>query len=125
MISVFLIGFLPVKDTDFGWHYRCGNQFITTGKLCLTNEFSYFLPNYQAYYPGHLYDILIAFIFDHWGFLGMSFVGSIIFSLTALVFLKLINNVRLSLIAYFISFVLSYPTLSLGLRPQIITYLFF
>ena len=55
----------------------------------------------------------------------MSFVGSIIFSLTALVFLKLINNVRLSLIAYFISFVLSYPTLSLGLRPQIITYLFF
>ena len=123
-ILVFLTGFFPVKDTDFGWHYRCGKEFLTTGSLCMKNNFSYFLPNYQAYYSGHLYDIIISFIYDHWGFLGISFVGSIVFTLAALVFIKLINNIKLSSVTYFISFALSYSILKLGFRPQIITYLF-
>jgi len=125
LILVFSTGFLPVKDTDFGWHYKCGKEFLTTGSLCIKNNFSYFLPNYQAYYTGHLYDIIISFIYDHWGFLGISFTGSIIFTLAALVFIKLFNKIKLGLMAYFVSFVLSSTTLSLGFRPQIITYLFF
>ncbi len=124
LISVFFINFLPVRDSDFGWHYRCGKEFLTSGSLCIKNNFSYFLPNYQAYYTGHLYDIIIAFIYDHWGFLGISFVGSIVFTLAALIFIKLINNIKLGFVTYFISFVLSYSILSLGFRPQIITYLF-
>lgn len=123
-ISIFLLSFFPVKDTDFGWHYRCGKEFLTSGLLCIKNNFSYFLPSYQAYYTGHLYDIIIAFIYDHWDFLGISFVGSIIFTLTALVFVKLINNIKLGFVTYFISFALSYSILRLGFRPQIITYLF-
>ena len=125
LILVFSAGFLPVKDTDFGWHYKCGKEFLTSGSLCIKNNFSYFLPNYQAYYTGHLYDIIISFIYDHWGFLGISFTGSIIFTLAALVFIKLFNKIKLGLMAYFVSFVLSSTTLSLGFRPQIITYLFF
>ncbi|KKP36593.1 MAG: putative membrane protein [Candidatus Roizmanbacteria bacterium GW2011_GWA2_32_13] len=124
LISVLFISFLPVKDTDFGWHYRCGKEFLTAGVLCIKNNFSYFLPSYQSYYTGHLYDTILAFIYDHWGFLGISFVGSIIFTLTALVFIKLINSIKLSFVTYFISFILSYSILSLGFRPQIITYLF-
>ena len=123
-VSVFFLGFFPVKDTDFGWHYRCGKEFLTAGVLCIKNNFSYFLPNYHFYYTGHLYDIILAFIYDHWGFLGISLVGSIIFTLTALVFVKLIKNIKLGFVTYFISFILSYSVLSLGFRPQIITYLF-
>ncbi len=123
-VSVFFLGFFPVKDTDFGWHYQCGKEFLTSGSLCIKNNFSYFLPNYQAYYTGHLYDITISFIYDNWGFLGISFVGSILFALIALVFIKLINNIKLGFVTYFISFTLSYSILSLGFRPQIITYLF-
>lgn len=125
LVSAFLIGFLPVKDTDFGWHYRCGNQFITTGKLCLTNEFSYFLPNYKAYYSGHLYDIALALIYNHGGFLAISIVGSIIFLLSALIFFSLINSEAwISISAFFIIIFLSQPIFNLGLRPQIISYLF-
>ena len=124
-VLIFLISFFPVKDTDFGWHYRCGKEFFTTGSLCIKNNFSYFLPDYQSYYTGHLYDIIISFIYDHWGFLGISFAGSIVFTLAALVFIKLINNIKLGFIIYFISFALSYSIFGLGFRPQIISYLFF
>jgi len=123
-VSVFLFGFFPVKDTDFGWHYRCGKEFLTSGSLCIKNNFSYFLPGYQAYYTGHLYDIIISFVYDHWGFLGISFVGSIVFTLAALVFIKLINNIKLGFVTYFIFFALSYSIFGLGFRPQIISYLF-
>lgn len=123
-VSVFLLGFFPVKDTDFGWHYRCGKEFLTSGSLCIKNNFSYFLPGYQAYYTGHLYDITVSFVYDHWGFLGISFVGSIVFALAALIFIKLINNIKLGFVTYFIFFALSYSIFGLGFRPQIITYLF-
>ena len=123
-VSVFLLSFFPVKDTDFGWHYRCGKEFLTSGSLCIKNNFSYFLPNYQTYYPGHLYDIIISFVYDHWGFLGISFIGSIIFTLAALVFIKIMSNKEIGFITYFISFTLSYSIFNLGFRPQIITYLF-
>ena len=113
LILVFSTGFLPVKDTDFGWHYKCGKEFLTAGVLCIKNNFSYFLPSYQSYYTGHLYDIIISFVYDHWGFLGISFVGSIIFTLTALVFIKLINSIKLSFVTYFISFILFILSLSL------------
>src|SRR3989338_5288966 len=86
--------------------------------------FIYFLPNYQSYYTGHLYDIIISFIYAHWGFLGISLVGSIIFTLAALIFIELINKKELGFIAYFIFFTLSYYIFGLGFRPQIITYLF-
>jgi len=123
-ISIFLLSFFPVKDTDFGWHYRCGKEFLTSGSLCIKNNFSYFLPSYQTYYTGHLYDITISFVYDHWGFLGISFVGSIVFTLAALIFIKLINNIKLGFVTYFIFFALSYSIFGLGFRPQIITYLF-
>lgn len=126
LLSVFVLGFLPVKDTDFGWHYRCGNQFLTTGKLCLTNEFSYFLPNYKAYYTGHLYDIILAFVYNHGGFLAVSILGALLFLLSAFVFLYLIRaDLIVKIVAFFSVFFLSYSIFDLGLRPQIISYLFF
>lgn len=126
LLTVLCLGFLPVKDTDFGWHYRCGNQFLETGNLCLSNTFSYFLPNYKAYYSGHLYDIALALVYNHGGFLLVSIIGAVIFSLSALVFFLLIRSESwISISAFFIVFFLSYPIFNLGLRPQIVSYLFF
>ena len=126
LLTVFVFGFLPVKDTDFGWHYRYGNQFLTTGKLCLTNEFSYFLPNYKAYYSGHLYDIFLAVVYNNGGFTAVSFFGAFIFLSAAFVFIKLIRTDELlKTSTYLIVFLLSYPTFSIGLRPQVISYFFF
>jgi len=34
-ILVFLLFFLPHADPDFGWHYRCGYEFIHMQKPCV------------------------------------------------------------------------------------------
>lgn len=125
LLLIIVLGFLPVKDPDFGWHYRCGNQFLTTGKLCLTNEFSYFLSNYQSYYPGHLYDIILAFVYNHGGLFSVSLFGSIIFCLSALCFFQVSKNKSISTIVFLIVWLFSIPVFNLGLRPQIITYFLF
>lgn len=126
LISVFFLSFLPVKDTDFGWHYRCGHQFLTTGKLCLKNDFSYFLPHYQAYNPSFLYDIALAFVYNHLGFLGVSFLGAIIFTTAAFFIFQLLPGpFWLKMAAFYLIFWLSSSIFGLGLRSQIVSFLFF
>ncbi len=114
LLSVFLINFLPVKDTDFGWHYRCGKE------NCTQNHFSYFLPNYQAANPSFLYDKALAFTYDHFGFIGVSFTGAAIMTAAALIFSQMANFLLFYPVLFF-----SWSILNLGLRSQILTYLFF
>ncbi len=126
LASVFVYSFLPVKDTDFGWHYRCGNEFLTHGSLCIKNTFSYYLPNYVSNNPSFIYDIVLAFVFNHFGFSGVSFLGSIITTIIAFVFLKLTKgNLILKIIAFYCIFILSDLVFNLGLRSQTLTFLFF
>lgn len=126
LTSVFILSFLPVKDTDFGWHYRCGNQFLTSGKPCLSNQFSYLLPNYQAYNPSFLYDISLAFVYNRFGFLGVSLLGAAVLTLSALFLIKVFNGpLSARFIAVYLSFWLSYSVFNLGLRSQMVSFLFF
>jgi len=126
LFLVFIIGFLPVRDPDFGWHYRCGEQFLTTGQLCLSNNFSYFLPDYKSFYTGHLYDILLALAYNQGGFQLISIIAAAILALSAYLFLKLVNeNNIIGIFGFFITFFLSNNVFYLGLRPQILSYLLF
>lgn len=125
IVIIFFFTFLSVKDTDFGWHYRCGQNLIS-GKPCLSNNFSYFLPLYQAYYSSFIYDGLLALVYNRFGFLGVGFLGSVILTAGFVLFLRLLP------IPFFfkiISFVLVYgfslSTLALGLRSQTLSYVFF
>ena len=66
-LTIFFASFIPVKDTDFGWHYRCGVELLQ-GNPCTTNTFSYYLTNYQAYYQSSIFDAMTAFTYDEVGF---------------------------------------------------------
>lgn len=127
LLSVFLISFLPTKDPDFGWHYRCGAE-VLKGNLsvCTNNNFSYFLPDYRSFYPGTLYDTTLAFVYNNFGFIGVSLLGSAVITITAFFF---VSFSKAPLWANFISFYLYYflsrLTLGIGLRPQIISLMFF
>jgi len=124
-VLLLLVFFLPVKDTDFGWHYRCGEEFITQGKLCLQNEYAYFLPNYKWANPNFIYDISLAKVFDHFGFVGVSILGSVIFALIFLLFFSILGGpYLLRVIAISLVSVLSFSVLSLGYRSQILGLLF-
>ncbi len=124
-LSVFFFSFLPTKDTDFGWHYRCGKEFFKNPKICIDNNFSYYLSDYKSANPHFVYDLILSFIFDHFGFNGLSFFYSIIISLCAFIFTKIIQPWWFSILAFNFTFFLSYNVLGLGLRSQIFSYLFF
>ena len=125
-LTVFLLNFLPVKDTDFGWHYRCGEKFLTSGKLCLTNNFSYFLPNYRVANPSFIYDIGLAWIFDHFGFPGVSFAGAAVSTVIAwLLFCIFAAETWLAILATILVFLFSGTVFNLGLRSQLLTIYFF
>lgn len=126
ILSVVIFGFQAVKDTDFGWHYRCGEQIIKEGRLCLINEFSYFPPNYKAANPSFLYDALLAVTYDVSGFAGVAFLGALVTALTAFIILKILKGpLPLKILAITLILAFSGPTLTLGLRSQSVTFLFF
>ena len=79
LLSVFLFNFSPVKDADFGWHYRCGQEALAKGQWCTQNRFSYYLPDYQAYYPSFLYDLSLATVYNRFGFVGVSALSGAVF----------------------------------------------
>lgn len=124
-LSVFLISFLPVKDTDFGWHYRCGKDFVQKRSFCVDNQFSYFLTDYKFYYSSFLYDVSLAFIYDRFGFIGISLLGAITMTISALVFYLILGApLWFTATAFYILINLSGPVFALGLRSQIPTFLF-
>lgn len=124
-ILLLLAFFLPVKDTDFGWHYRCGEEFITQGKLCLQNEYAYFLPNYKWANPNFVYDISLALVYDHFGFVGVSILGSIVLTVIFLLFFSILKGPHLfRIIAISLVSVLSLNVLTLGYRSQTLGLLF-
>jgi len=120
--SIFFANFIPIKDPDFGWHYRCGSELLQ-GNPCISNTFSYYLTHYQWYNPSFLFDAITAITYNSIGFNGLSILYALI--MTAVFYLiysmsgkKLMSSfVGFSLILY-----LSSGTLGIGWRSQIITY---
>jgi len=128
LIVIFIVGFLPIKDTDFGWHYRCGKQIITGNKPCLDNTFSYYLSSYKAYYSSFFSDLSIATIYDFGGkFVGLSLFGSLLFVISALFFIFTFPQISIfiSTFAFGLIFWLSSGILNLGIRSQNFTFTFF
>jgi len=128
LLFIFILGFSPVKDTDFGWHYRCGKQIISGNTPCLKNTFSYYLSNYQAYYSSFLSDLSITSIYDYGGkFIGLSIFGSVLFVISAIFFIFTFPQISIfiSTFAFTLIFWLSSGVLDLGIRAQNFTFTFF
>ena len=125
--SIFLLTYLPVIDTDFGWHYQCGKEMFTLGKLCTKNTFTYYLSDYQWANSNFLYDLLTFGIFDQTGFLGIAVLGSLVFVLIALMLWFLFKGSTLvKMIFIYLLFLLpSWSIISLGFRSQIASLLFY
>src|SRR3989338_952233 len=87
ILTIFVIFFIPQSDVDFGWHYKCG-QLLFAGNPCVNNTFTYYLANYKWAYPSFLFDGLLYLTYNLAGFVGTSFVYSLVMSVFAFVFYK-------------------------------------
>lgn len=125
-LYVTFLGFLPVKDTDFGWHYRCGNELLRQGKLCLENTFSYFLPNYKWGYSSVLYDVGTALTHTFFGFNGLTVLNALLWVAIAYLFVRLLHqNILVASPLVTGLFFLSWDVFHIGFRPQIISVVLF
>lgn len=123
-LSALIFGFQATKDTDFGWHYRCGKELLA-GHPCLDNHYSYFLPDYKTYYPSFVYDAALAVSYDRFGLTGLSLLNSLVLLFCIILLYKLIKGslwlkIALPLLVLFTPG----PSITLGLRPQVLTLLF-
>lgn len=122
-VSLFLNLMTPLRDTDFGWHYRCGLEFLNFGQFCWQNKFAYFLPDYRWGYSSLISDLLSAFIYNSTGFVGFPlFQGLLLLASALLVYFSFRKQpaVYLAIVLVFIG---SWNILGLGYRPQIWSFL--
>lgn len=126
LFILFFLFFIPTRDTDFGWHYRCGEMIIKEAKTCRENTFTYLLPGYNWYSPAHGYQILVYFIYRLSGFFGMSIFYAATAALVFTAFLKSLKGWFFPWLVLFLFLTwFSWGVLGLGFRSQIISvYLF-
>ena len=126
LVLLFSLFFIPMRDSDFGWHYRCGEQFVKQGKLCSVNDFTALLPGYRWTSPSHLYQILLYFSYHFFGFPGVSFAYGLLSALVFWFFLKCLNGPsNLKLITFLLLIWFSWSGFNLGFRSQIVSAYFF
>jgi len=123
-LMVFFI--LPAIDTDMGWHLRYGEHIVQKHSIIRQNITGFFMPEFNWIHAYSLYQLIVYLLFSNLGFWAITIAGSLI--ITAC-FLPLIfsQKVRLNLIVLSLPFLIfiSQPVVGLGLRSQIISWLFF
>lgn len=125
-LIIFFLFLIPVKDTDFGWHLKCGEQIINTGTLCRVNHFTILLDGYIWNFPSHLYQVLVYFLYSDLGFLGLTLFYGLSAALVFGLYLKIIDGewwFKLILLVSGAAF--SWTVFGLGFRSQILSLYFF
>lgn len=119
LIGWYGLNLFSVIDTDFGWHYRCGQDFLTTGEWCQINRYSYLLPNYYWGYSTLIYDVLLVILYDHFGFFGVMHLGAVIMTGLGLIWYWRYGSGILNTVWIFLAGAIG--LLSLGFRAQGLT----
>lgn len=126
-ILIFVFSFLIFTkfniDPDLGWHLAIGGHFLETGKIILGDEFSWTMPGYVWGNSYFLYQLLVAYIFGHFGHLA---AGAFFGTLATLAVSALIYGKKLDLWR-FLAVILgaSVGSASLGIRPHTVSFLMF
>lgn len=87
-IVVFTFSLNNSSDSDLGWHLKYGEYFFRYGKILRENIFSTKMPNFEWINSSWATDLLTYFIFNRFGFLGLSVLGALIITLTFYFFAK-------------------------------------
>ena len=124
-LTLFFIFLVPVRDTDFGWHLRCGQELATLGKLCSANHYTSLLSGFKWNSPSQGYDLLLYVLFRNGGFFGVTIFYALSAALAFTFFAKslkgdLLINALLTLVGLWFS----WSILDIGFRSQVISIYF-
>ena len=125
-LLLFFFGFLIFTrfqiDPDFGWHLAIGEKFLRDGQIVTVDEYSWTMPGYLWGNSYFLYQVLVAYLFAHFGF----FLTAIFFGFLAALGIVLCVYKNLNLVTIFFVAVGSVVAIAtLGIRPHTISLLMF
>ncbi len=124
-ITIFITYLLPAQGADLGWHIRFGQHFLDHGQPLLKNTLTVLLHNQPWPNSYTLYQPLIAFLYRHLGFWGLSIINSLFITSSFFVIWLLFDKdtTKTTFIAL-ITTVGGWFTFRYGLRGQITALLF-
>ncbi|MBI2022745.1 hypothetical protein HYS97_02770, partial [Candidatus Daviesbacteria bacterium] len=85
-ILVFIAAIYQPNDLDLGWHLKYGEYFFQHGTILKDNIFSTDMTDYKWPNTDWATDLITYAIFSKFGFLGLSFTGALVITLTFLFF---------------------------------------
>src|SRR3972149_6435642 len=123
---IFIFSFLILTqfkfDPDLGWHLATGFHFLETGEIVQKDIFTWTLPGYEWGNRYFVYQILVAFLLSHLGYVITTMIFGILGSLAVLLLIpKKLDFPKL--VAVFLG--IGVAVTNLGLRPHMISFLMF
>lgn len=90
-LAVFIFSINLPTDPDLGWHLKYGEYFFKTGTILRDNIFSTMMSDYRWVNHSWLSDVLIYFVYNSSGFIGISLLGASLVTFTFFVLSRAFN----------------------------------
>jgi hypothetical protein len=124
-IFVYISSLYQPKDPDLGWHLRYGEYFFQHHQILRNNIFSTMMPNYHWANGSWGTDLITNFLYNHWGFFGLTLASALIVTLTFFFFSKAAKLTFFEQALSFPIFIyLQIPINNLSFRSQQFSFLF-
>lgn len=125
ILAVFLLFFLPLGDTDFGWHWRYGQYIWQNHRVLKTNLWTVLDHNYYWPQSFHGFQLLTFVIFNLFGRLGLGVASGLLFAgMFWLVYLLTGKKTYTAWLAWCWLVLGSWAVFWLGWRAQLFSILF-
>ena len=125
-LLIFLLSLLVLTrfyiDADLGWHIAIGRAFLEGRGVIRSDQFSWTMAGHFWGNSYFLYQIVVAWLFSHAGYLATVFL----FGFAASVSVILLLPKKLNMWSFFIVLVgVAMASTGLGIRPHVFDFLFF
>lgn len=125
-LIIFLFNFQLVRDPDFGWHLKYGEQVVNHGKFLTTDIFSHTFAGQGEIQTEWLTEAIYFIIFSRWSYFGLALFSAIVNSLIFfLPVLFICGTIEVKFFMTLWAILGSEQVLRIGARPQNISLLFF
>lgn len=123
--AVFIASLNVPRDPDLGWHLKNGEYFFQHGSILRDNIFSTMMADYKWVNHSWASDLITYFFYNYFGFIGLTFLGALVVTLTFYFFSKAFSlstwnkAIIFPIIFYFVD-----PVNTHSFRSQMLSYLF-
>ena len=95
-VLLFLLSFAILTrfniDPDFGWHMAYGEVFLAGGEIIRGDPFSFTMPGYAWGNSYFLYQIIVAYIFNNFGYWFLAVLFGLVASISVLILFRAENS---------------------------------